>query len=377
MMKLALGALLVACFSPCALHAGEFRVIFKSHPDFAGNSPTVLLSGPASAEIKDNGDKTFAFTLDKIVFAPIKISMTNLPAGFKSLSITFDVPFYLDTADGITLAAGLANDDGTDQSVSDFLLSAHTLLSPNAGLAGDESVFSELVLLNERGRLIWSTRLTEIEKGERHPEADDVRVAYNLLLTTRSLVEKYFSDIDDESSTAMGWLSSVAASADDAGRLLGPSTVSIKDINNLLTGTLRQRDYYLAARLSSRISSQIGSRTVFDSIKQACARASIFASFLSELSDESRKRFDPALIYLLQNKTNVVLCKYRQLAEMIANGQKPAQGDLDDARGIHDDIMATLNDNTNIDPKLRALANRRAVELQSLVDSLGKEPGTS
>lgn len=153
-----LGASLIALGMTAGAAAGELRVSGESFEPTA-SPPVTRLSSSDIVLTEKERDRVWSFSFgDSSPFkAEIMVRVENTGDGYKSYPLVFDL-FY--DADGTTTLAGaMVNDKAAEGSVLRFVKAART---PSTGVA-------RLVLLNQRGRRIWTERPAANGRRPRRP----------------------------------------------------------------------------------------------------------------------------------------------------------------------------------------------------------------
>ena len=207
----------------------------------------------------------------------------------------------------------------------------------------------------------------------------DVMAAYQLLLTTRRLVDPHHLQVDDIVQSAMDWLVSLPDSREDSW-LLGTGTATAQEAKELV-GFLSQRDAIIYKRLAQRTSEYIAEP---ESAAMGCAHVGQMQDFFSRLPNEKAKLYDPDGSTSFETLIGTVVCKARSLTAMARAKESPTQLELDRAELLYNKIAGRIEQETGQkrNTSLRQQAEGRAADLRQVLEhfkaiaSAEPKPGT-
>jgi hypothetical protein len=298
----AISAIAVMCFASAAC-AGELRIDVFSR----GNVPDPPRVEINSADLtRDADENSWHFDLKSrpVVIIPIKVTIAQIPAGYHAVELSYALPYFADRADTYSLGTAVVNDRVTDQDgVRPFL---DEMGRPSAP-------FPNLFVLHQRARLLWQERRRQMDEDHRRPNADDVGIAYWVLLSAADLAKLYYYQPDQTVLDAANWINGQP----DNGRMF--QRVARSKVESLIT-RLGNANTALYEAVINRLQND---RNKGDPT-QTCARFEALDTKFSEMTEGERNNFDASGTLALKIKESVTWCA----AQIVLNSAGRLPDDL-------------------------------------------------
>ena len=252
--------------------AGQLKVTVLSYKPTT--QPEIRIRAP-DLNLVGNEDGTWNFEfVNHSAFQSLVTIDADAPDGYRSYPLTFYVPYYSDGSEQVDVAGAIVNQTTSLPTILDFIEESRTT----------PSEVGDLAVLNQRARRIWR------DVRDNAPDQESVIVAYQLLLTTRKLAEKFNLQVDGDSRSAANWLSQIA-DFEDASRLLKRATVRSNQVKAMID-FVDQRDATHFKALVQETSKRIGS-FIPELASQGCDRAKELRFFLERLPSSKAAHYDP------------------------------------------------------------------------------------
>ncbi|TCP78856.1 hypothetical protein C8J31_12010 [Rhizobium sp. PP-CC-2G-626] len=297
-----ISATALMCFASLAC-AGELRVDVFSRSNVRG-VPRVEID--AADLTKATAENRWHFDLKSrsVVMIPIEVTIAQIPAGYHAVELSYALPYFADRTDIYPLGTAVVNDRVTDQEgVRPFL---DEMGRPNAP-------FPNLFVLHQRARLLWQERRRQMDEDHRRPNADDVGIAYWVLLSAADLAKLYYYHPDQTVRDAANWINGQP----DDGRMF--QRVARSKVDSLIE-RLGNADTTLYEAVINRLQEDRNRGNP----KQSCARFDVLDTKFSEMTEGERNDIDASGALRVKIKESVTWCA----AQIVLRSTGPLPDDL-------------------------------------------------
>lgn len=335
--------------------AGELLVEVASYPSVPTTPEATLQGQELKLEKITEGRWRFHMSIAEGVLAPLTIAVASPGGGYDPFKLTLDIPYFWDGTAPRKVVAAIVNDEVTDNGVAAFL----------GAVGGGPTAIADIILVHQRAGRLWVERAKQLaEKVRWNPNADDVRIAYWLLRTTRDLMVSQFIEFDDTSRSAVIWLSGVLSNAEQRARLFNGGTISTAEAKDLL-GALAARDAFLYNRIVQKLEEDLQAN-----IPSTCPRIEALDAFFNTMESEDRKNYDGQFANSLKIKSDIVRCKAHDAVALKTTGAGIPGGQRAQFNSIIDSANAAVQEAQSAArfPKVREDVRSRVLELRSILD---------
>lgn len=308
--------------------AGEFETsLVGVADDDIGDAKLAFESTQASIE-PGGGDSAFSFTMTDPLDTSARTTVTveDLPDGMAQFSLRLNIPFHWTLEDdNARIAAAVVRDTLGPSTVRDIVRSA------DQGVGSVEA----RVLLNQRARVA----LGKLLKQARALNADDARMAFVFVQTSKELGFLNFVQPDSKMEEAVQLLKTMLGTQSLVDRVL-PNLDDRKNVQSVIDdfGQIQATQMQIIVHAVSRQMS--GASAAERSL--ACGRALALNDVLSNLTEDDRPALDPNWRRTVQNLTNVLICRWRDMSWNAGTRPDDADERIENARIAVEQMQSSL-----------------------------------
>jgi len=342
--------------------AGQIRLSTRSFSSSAA-APAPTLSSPQLTTTVNGDLWTFRFTEADTFRAEVTVRIDKPTDQYKSQNLVFDLFYLQDTSVPVDYVAAQSNDGFQAQDEARLLKSIGR--SPPTDLG-------QLTLLNQRLRAVFTPRYDTIRRGD-DPEERDVSIAYWLLQTTRSLVERHHLQLDSTVQDAMGWMQDLLddpTKSDLFSTPAHPKTVTKEEARGLLAA-LNKRDAIVYAFLIDQSDAYL-TKVAPAKTQAICPRLTSLNAHFENLPPDAEKTFStPGMPNGLKATALALRClaidlSYRRAKATVTPAEVTAARELAD----YGDRLVVATQGRREWSDARALVTAKALDLRKILEGL-------